>query len=166
MNRAIPPTEALGYLVLAILFGLAMAGCQGMTPALAGKTNYNVEFTDTTADQNTTYKMQIKAPAGVDLASVTGMSYDWQPDGSGGIRVSSDAGIDTTQQAAAAVEVGRQQIEAMNVVLNALAPILGQQIQSNDNQTRMETEGKGEKLRAAIELIEREMARQVAAEKE
>lgn len=148
------------------ILALLLAGCQGMTPALAGKTNYDVEFTDTTADQNTTYRMKIKAPAGVDLASVTGMSYDWEPDGSGGIRVSSDAGVDTTQQAAAAVEVGRQQIEAMNVVLNALAPILGQQIQSNDNQTRIETEGKGEKLRAAIELIEREMARQDAAEKE
>ena len=150
------------YAILALL----LAGCQGMTPALAGKTHYNVEFQDTTADQNTVYKMDIRAPAGVDLASVAAMSYDWQPDGSGGIRVSSDAGVDTTQQAAAAVEVGRQQIEAMNVVLNALAPILGQQIQSNDNQTRMETEGKGEKLRAAIELIEREMARQDAAEKE
>jgi len=148
------------YAILALL----LAGCQGMTPALAGKTNYDVEFTDTTADQNTTYRMQIKAPAGVDLASVTGMSYDWQPDGSGGIRVSSDAGIDTTQQAAAAVEVGRQQIEAINLVLNALAPVIGQQIQSNDNQTRMRTENDGEKLRAAIALIEKEMARQAAEE--
>jgi PBP1b-binding outer membrane lipoprotein LpoB len=146
------------YAILALL----LAGCQGMTPALAGKTNYSVEFQDTTADQNTTYRMQIKAPAGVDLASVAAMSYDWQPDGSGGIRVSSDAGIDTTQQAAAAVEVGRQQIEAINLVLNALAPVIGQQIQSNDNQTRMRTENDGEKLRAAIELIEKEMARQEA----
>lgn len=148
------------------ILALFLAGCQGMTPALAGKTNYNVEFSDTTADQNTVYKMNIKAPAGVDLASVTGMSYDWQPDGSGGIRVSTDAGVDTTQQAAAAVEVGRQQIEAINLVLNALAPVIGQQIQSNDNQARMDNETKAEKLRAAIALIEAEMARQAGRDQE
>lgn len=151
---------------LCAILALFLAGCQGMTPALAGKTHYNVEFQDTTTDQNTVYKMEIKAPAGVDLASVTGMSYDWQPDGSGGIRVSSDAGVDTTQQAAAAVEVGRQQIEAINLVLNALAPVIGQQIQSSDNQARMKTENDGEKLRAAIALIEREMARQANREDE
>ena len=141
-----------------ILYILALtallSGCVGMTPALAGKTNYAVEFSDVTADQSTTYKMDIKAPAGVDLATVTGMSYDWQPDGSGAINVSQQGNVDTTSQAAMITEVGKQQLEAINMILNALAPVIGQKMQSDDNQAAIAAESDPEKIRAAIELID------------
>lgn len=144
----------LPFILVPALASGALSGCLGMTPALAGKTNYNVEFSDVTADQSTTYKMDIKAPAGVDLATVTGMAYDWNPDGSGGINVSQQGGMDTTQQAAAAVEIGKQQLEAINMVLNALAPVLGQKLQGDDNQAAIAAESDPEKIRAAIELID------------
>lgn len=141
-----------------ILYILALAallsGCVGMTPALAGKTHYNVEFVDQTADQNTTYKMDIKAPAGVDLATVTGMTYDWQPDGSGAINVSQQGNVDTTSQAAMITEVGKQQLDAINMVLNALAPVLGQKLQSDDNQAEIKASTSAKEIEAAIKLIE------------
>lgn len=122
---------------------LALSGCATTLPAVAGKTHYNVEFSDVTADQSTQYKMDIKAPAGVDLASVTGMSYDWTPDGSGAISVSSQGKLDTSGQAAMITEVSRQQLEAfkagMDTTLNALAPLLGQYLQSKDNRAAMQS---------------------------
>lgn len=138
-----------------------LSGCVGMTPALAGKTNYAVEFSDVTADQSTTYKMDIKAPAGVDLATVTGMSYDWQPDGSGAINVSQQGNVDTTSQAAMITEVGKQQLDAINMVLNALAPVLGQKLQSDDNQAEIKAGTSAKEIEAAIKLIE-ELNRQQA----
>jgi len=144
----------LPFILAPAMAAATLSGCQGMTPALAGKTNYSVEFQDTTADQNTVYKMQIKAPAGVELDSITGMTYDWNPDGSGGINVSQQGGMDTTQQAAAAVEVGRQQLEAINMVLNALAPVIGQKLQSDDNQASIEAGVSAKEMEAAIALIE------------
>jgi len=163
MNQSLKPRNYHRILPFILAPGLACAalsGCQGMTPALAGKTNYSVEFQDTTAEQNTVYKMNIKAPAGVELDSITGMTYDWQPDGSGAINVSNQGAMDTTQQAAAAVEIGRQQIEAINMVLNALAPVIGQGVQSGDNRARLDAETEQEKLKAAIALVEKYLAAQ------
>jgi len=88
-----------------------------------GKTHYNVEFTDTTEDQDTVYKMNIKAPAGVDISSVAGMTYDWRPDGSGNIAVSNDSTINTEVQAATLLEINRQQAEALNKALSALTVV-------------------------------------------
>lgn len=118
---------------------MALSGCAGLpSPALSGKTSYNVEFIDQTADQNTQYKMNIKAPAGVDLASVTGMTYDWRPDRSGAISVSQQGNVDTNGQAAMLTEISRQQLEAfkagMDAALNTLAPMLGPYLQSKDNR--------------------------------
>lgn len=155
------------------ILALLLAGCAGIpSPALMGKSKYTVDFVDTVAPdgtQNTEFHSSIAAPAG-DIAKIDpGAKYKWQ-DGNGEFSVSGKGSIDSTAQAAMLTEINKAQLDAfqsgLNMGLNALAPILGQQIQSNDNQTRMETEGKGEKLRAAIELIEREMARQDAAEKE
>lgn len=91
---------------------------------MAGKTHYNVEFTDTTLDQNTQYKMNIKAPAGVDLASVTGMTYDWQPDGSGNISVSNDSTVNTQAQAEALVKINEQQTMILGETVKALTSAL------------------------------------------
>lgn len=133
------PPPALGTSILFFLCAsLALSGCMGMAPAVMGKTHYNVEFVDQTANQNTQYKMDIKAPAGVDLATVTGMTYDWQPDGSGAISVSQQGNVDTKGQAAMITEVSRQQLEAfkagMDSTLNALAPMIGPILQSKDNR--------------------------------
>ena len=132
---------------------LTLSGCATTLPAVGGKTQYNVEFSDVTADQNTSYKMDIKAPAGVELASITGMSYDWQPDGSGAINVSQEGTVDSTKQAELIQEVSRQQIEALNVMLNALAPLLGQLVQSSDNQA--EVEAKSDDLEKIMQLLEK-----------
>ena len=106
-----------------ILAALVLTGC-GTLPggALNGKTSYNVEFSDTTAEQDTRYKMNIKAPAGVDLASVTGMTYDWK-DGEGRIAVSQDQTIDTTAQSDALVQSTAASMAAMAEVLRIIAPL-------------------------------------------
>lgn len=103
---------------------LPMAGCAGFTPALAGKTSYHVEFTDKTDAQDTQYRMDIKAPAGTELASITGMTYDWDPGGSGRISVSQDQTTDSTAQAAALVEANAQSIAAVNRLLDMLGPLM------------------------------------------
>lgn len=119
--------KAIAFAIACIL---ALPGCLGMTPAVRGKTSYNVEFSDVTSDQATNYKMNIKAPAGVDIASVTGMTYGWKPDGSGDISVSSQGSLDTSGQAAMITEVSRQQVEAfkagLDAALSSLAPFIGQ----------------------------------------
>lgn len=110
---------ALPFLLL-----VSLAGC-GTLPggALAGKTHYNVEFSDTTAEQDTRYRMNIKAPAGVDLASVTGMTYDWNPDGSGKISVSQDQATDTRAQADALVQSTAASMSAMAETMKIIAPL-------------------------------------------
>lgn len=145
--------------VLAILF---LSGCMGLMPSVSGKSHYSVDFVDTVAadgTQNTEFHSDIAAPAG-DIAKIDpGATYKWQ-DGNGEFAVSGKGSIDSTAQASMATEIGRQQIDALNIVLNALAPILGQKVQSDDNQAKIEADVDAEKIRAAIELVESEMARQ------
>lgn len=124
------------YLILALL----LSGCATGMPSVWGKTVYNVEFSDTTTDQNTQYKMNIKAPAGVDLASVTGMTYDWMPDGSGAISVSQKGNVNTESQASLIQQVGQQQNETFSVFLNAMAPLLGQKLQADTEEARLKNE--------------------------
>ena len=122
------------YLILALL----LTGCNTMLPSVGGKTTYNVKFSDVTADQNTNYEMHIKAPAGVDLASVTGMTYDWKPDGSGAINVSQKGNVETQGQAELIGQLGQQQIQFATVLLNTLAPYLGQKLQADTNRAEIE----------------------------
>lgn len=133
-----------------------LSGCVGMTPALAGKSKYTVDFMDTvTPDggQNTEFHSSISAPAG-DIAKIDpGATYKWN-EGTGEFSVSGKGDIDSTAQAVAITEVGKQQLEAINMVLNALAPVIGQKIQSDDNQAAIAAESDPEKIRAAIELID------------
>lgn len=125
--------------VLPFLLALPLTGC-GTLPggALAGKTSYQVEFSDTTADQDTQYRMNIKAPAGVDLASVTGMTYDWKPDGSGSIAVSQDQTTDTTAQSQALVQSTATSMAAMAELLKMLTPVLSQAVNAKVEQGRIE----------------------------
>lgn len=124
---------------LSMLTVLCLTGC-GTLPggALAGKTSYQVEFSDTTADQDTQYRMSIKAPAGVDIASVTGMTYDWNPDGSGKIAVSQDQATDTTAQADALVQSTAASMAAMADILRMLTPVLSQAVDAKVEQGRIE----------------------------
>lgn len=120
--------------VLGIFGSIFLQGCATSLPAVGGKTKYNVEFSDVTADQATNYRMDIRAPAGVELEGLTGMNYDWRPDGSGSIGVSAQSSVDSSTQAALIAEVSKQQIQAfqeafqagLNTALNALAPYIGQ----------------------------------------
>lgn len=132
-----------------LILGLFLSGCATMLPAVAGKTVYNVKFSDVTTDQNTNYEMHIKAPAGVDLASVTGMTYDWKPDGSGAINVSQKGNVNTETQAALVQQVSQQQVESLTVFLNALAPLLGQKLQADTERVKAEEQTK------QLQLIDR-----------
>ena len=138
----------------ALICLFCLAGCATF-PAVSGKTKYSVEFQDNTAEQNTLYKMDIKAPAGVELDSITGMTYDWLPDGSGAINVSQSGTVDSTAQAELIKEVSKQQVEAMNMMLNSLAPFLGQYMQSKDNRTAIETQSKDEQFDKIMQLLEK-----------
>ena len=139
------------YLILCLL----LSGCVTALPSVAGKTIYNVKFSDVTADQNTNYEMHIKAPAGVDLASVTGMTYDWQPDGSGAINVSQKGNVNTETQAALIQEVSQQQVQSLTVFLNALAPFLGQKLQADTDKAAIDADLKNKQLQLIDRLMEK-----------
>jgi hypothetical protein len=132
---------------------MALSGCATMLPAVGGRTHYEVEFTDTTTEQATTYRMRVKAPAGTELAGITGMTYDWA-DGNGQIAVSNEGSMESTAQAAMIQEVSRQQIEAfragLDAALNAIAPILGQHL----NTRLREIETDAEVKHHAIDALE------------
>lgn len=123
-----------------LLPALVLQGCVGMTPALAGKTRYSVTFSDTTAEQATNYQMDIRAPAGVDVAGLTGMSYDWQPDGSGRIAVNSEQAADTRTQAATLAEVNAQHAAMLQTLINALAPVVGQALEYNVRRAQIDAQ--------------------------
>lgn len=118
-------------LLVLILF---LPGCVGLSPASMGKTHYDVKFSDVTPEQATNYSMEIKAPAGAELASITGMRYVLRPDGTWEIAVSQDQTTDTTGQAAMLTELSRQQLEAFQAGLNALAPFLSQYLDAKVRQ--------------------------------
>lgn len=146
-----PPPSA----VIACFLGaaLALSGCATTLPAVGGKTHYNVEFSDVTAEQATNYKMNIRAPAGVELASMTGMQYNWKPDGSGEISVSQDQTSDSTAQAALISEVNRQQVEVfrqiLDTTLSALAPFLGQYLDARVREGEIEADVANNAIEAA-----------------
>lgn len=129
--RSSYPSGYMWALTFAVALGLS--GCVGMAPAVMGKTNYSVEFSDVTAEQATNYRMNVKAPAGVDLATVTGMTYDWSDEG-GAISVSQQGNVNTEVQAQAIAEISRQQLEAFQSGLNALAPFVGQYMDARVRQ--------------------------------
>lgn len=124
---------------LALMLALC-AGCAGMTPALAGKTTYSQAFEDSeaaTADgpgQTTKYTLNIKAPAGVKLDDITGMSYTWDPD-KGQITINKSGTTDSTAQAVAIVEAQKQVVDAMLAGFTTAAqlagPLVGQSIAGN-----------------------------------
>lgn len=146
---------------LTLSLALFLSGCMGLMPSVAGKSRYSVDFVDTVAadgSQNTEFHSNIAAPAG-DIAKIDpGATYKWQ-DGNGEFAVSGKGSIDSTAQANMATEIGKQQIDALNVVLNALAPIIGQKAQSADNQAETNANLEAEKVRAAIAIVEAEMAK-------
>jgi hypothetical protein len=131
---------------------LALQGCVGMTPALAGKTKYSVTFSDATAEQTTNYQMQIRAPAGVDLAGLTGMSYDWDAAGAGRIAVNSEQTVNTETQAATLAEVNAQQAQMLQTLVNALAPVIGQVLQHNVR--RAEIDATRRQTNAVVSLVD------------
>ena len=119
-----------GCILVLLALGVGASGCATWAPAVSGKTHYDVEFSDVTADQATNYRMAIKAPAGADLASLTGMTYDWNPDGSGGIAVSQDQTTDTRGQATLIADVNAQSMAAvassLSKIMDVIAPFLSQ----------------------------------------
>lgn len=115
------------WMLFLLIPALTMQGCLTAAPALAGKTHYDMEFIDKTAEQDTQFRVNIAAPAGVEVANLASMNYRWNPDGSGAIAVAGDTTADTTVQAATISEVNRQQAEAFMAfiaLLPALAPLI------------------------------------------
>jgi hypothetical protein len=121
---------------------LGLSGCATALPAVGGKTKYQVDFRDVTEAQSTTYRMDIRAPAGVDLAGLTGMRYTWAPDGSGEVSVNSEQTADTRGQAALIAEVNAQQMALIQGVIqatiNALVPVVGQALEHDVRRAAIE----------------------------
>lgn len=115
------------WMLFILIPALTLPGCVGFTPALAGKTRYDMEFIDKTAEQDTQFRVNIAAPAGVEVANLASMNYKWQPDGGGAIAVAGDTTADTTAQAQTLEKVGAQQVQALVsllAILPTLAPLL------------------------------------------
>lgn len=116
---------------------LAISGCVGMTPALAGKTKITTEFRDIATADNATdthYSQSIVAPAGVDAKELNSFSYDWD-EKTGKITVSQDRNVNTLGQAEALIQVNAQQTQLINsltqALISAAAPIVGTKVQGD-----------------------------------
>lgn len=143
--------------LLIVTLCLALTGCAGLTPAFGGKTNYNVEFTDTLEGQSTTYKMAISAPAGTELDSITGMTYNWNPDQSGAISVSNNGTLNTQGQAALQAQYTTQQFEAFTnaftQALSTIAPLVGTKIQTDSQKPPKVDAITADEIRMLIESL-------------
>ena len=95
--------------VLLICALLATPACVSTTPAFGGKTKVDIEFIDDITEsvdeatgvgigQITTFAINVRAPAGVNIADIVNMHYDWEPE-KGSIGVSKEGTLDTTAQA-------------------------------------------------------------------
>uniref|UniRef100_A0A6M3JY92 Uncharacterized protein n=2 Tax=viral metagenome TaxID=1070528 RepID=A0A6M3JY92_9ZZZZ len=130
--------------VILLMVIFVCGGCMTMTPAIGGKTNYDMTFSDVvpgevnpetgiaSAGQATNYHVKFSAPSGVKVEGLAAMGYDWQADGSGKIKVSSEGTADTTAQAAMISQVAQIYSAATQAAiessLTALAPVLSQYV--------------------------------------
>lgn len=127
--------------IISLIAVLALcAGCAPLTPALAGKTTYSQTFEDSEAGtvvdgvavpgQSTKYTLNIKAPAGVKLDDITGMTYTWDPE-KGQITINKSGTTDSTAQLQGIIEVNKDTIGLANNALSLAAPIVGTKIQGD-----------------------------------
>ena len=136
-----PPYVGLTVLLVA---ASTLAGCLTTPPGLGGKTKYSMDFVDTVSEikdetgtvvapgQDTTFRVNIAAPAGVDVKDLASMRYRVNPDtGEVDIAVASDTVADTTAQATAIAQTHQMSLDTVtaltpviaNVVAQALVPI-------------------------------------------
>lgn len=114
--------------VLAVAALIGAQGCASMTPALAGKTKVQTEFSDVlTAEggQDTHYNQTISAPAGVEVKDLSSMGYDWSPDGGGNISISQNRGANTTAQSDALVQVNAAQMQLIGQMMEQIVALAG-----------------------------------------
>lgn len=116
-----------GWVLPVLVCAIALQGCATWSPAVGGKTEIETTFSDVLGPdgtQNTQYSQKLKAPAGVEAKDLASMTYQWQPDGSGAIAVSSDRSADTMGQAEllkAAFESNNAQVQMLTQSLLGLA---------------------------------------------
>lgn len=133
-----------GLVILMVSASLGLAGCLTTPPGLGGKTKYSMDFVDTVSEikdetgtvvapgQDTTFRVNIAAPAGVDVKDLASMRYRVDPDtGEVDIAVASDTAADTTAQATAITQTHQMSLDTVtaltpviaNVVAQALVPV-------------------------------------------
>lgn len=130
--------------ICAVAFAFAISGCATQMPSLAGKTSYEQHFENqaegTVTDgvlapgERTTYTLNIKAPAGVKLDDITGMSYNWDANANtGGISINKTGQTDTIQQGAVIAQTSARQMDSLDHAVDTLggiaqlaAPLVGQ----------------------------------------
>ncbi|MFA6240149.1 MAG: hypothetical protein WC655_04425 [Candidatus Hydrogenedentales bacterium] len=120
-----------------------------MMPAIAGKTVYQQSFEDLGESeisesgqiipgQVTRYSLDIKAPAGVKLDDITGMTYAWDSF-NGQIAINKSAQLDSSAQAQAMLQLNQQQMEVISslseALISAAAPLIGAKITA-DKETK------------------------------
>lgn len=112
-----------------ILISLLLPGCLGLSPALGGKTRYEVDFVDQVTDEGqlTTFNSKISAPAGVELDQISNAEYVWKD---GQFKINGDSVVDSSKQAESIDFYNEQQMALIQQVITstvgALAPFLGQ----------------------------------------
>ncbi|MCC6797697.1 MAG: hypothetical protein IT366_21470 [Candidatus Hydrogenedentes bacterium] len=111
-----------GWVLPALLCVAMLQGCATWSPTEIETTFSDVLGPD--GSQNTQYNQKLKAPAGVEAKDLASMTYQWMPDGSGAIAVSSDRSADTMGQAEllkAAFESNNAQVQMLTQSLLGLA---------------------------------------------
>lgn len=117
-----------GWVLPVLLCAVALQGCATWSPAVGGKTEIETTFSDVLGpdgSQNTQYKQILHAPAGVEAKDLASMSYQWQPDGSGAIAVSSSPNANTVQQGPLLEKAMASDDARLNFLIQGLAQLSG-----------------------------------------
>ena len=180
-NYVVPKMDRIKFMKMLAIGGacglmIGAQGCATMVPAVGGKTEIETTFSDVVGPdgvQNTQYNQKLKAPAGVEAKDLASMTYDWNPDQSGSISVSSDRSADTMGQA----ELLKSAFEANNAQVNMLMqaliglgglaqPLIGQKMQSDSLNQSAELANKAQLQSMIVDIVKQALAQQAAAEKQ
>lgn len=151
---------------ISIIAALALCtGCGTLNPATFGKTYYKQSFEDgdVTTGQTTKYNIEIKAPAGVKLDDLTGMTYKWDPE-KGEITVNKSGTTDTTGQ----VEIIKVVTEAIttstNNALSLAAPLVGANIAGNQSNEAARISSRAELQKMIADIVRETLKAQQPAQ--
>lgn len=128
---------------------------------LGGKAHYVQTFEDVTAvDQKTSYRLDIKGPAGMKWEEITGMAYEWDQE-NGKIAINSQSKADTiaTAEAIKAVvpvlteTIGNAVSAGIANAISSIMPVVQQKIIGDQANEAARIEGRTENVGRAIERL-------------